>query len=88
MKTSPCNADTAAICFLIPKEVHITGAPLYVTLNVDCTGYSWTCTEHSEIVRICFAFSVFLSYSQAAVYTLSVCPFPVHLCLLECTHNN
>ena len=68
---------------LIPKEVHIIGAPLHVTLNVECAGYSWRCTEHSKIVRICFAFSVFLSYSQATVYALSVCPCPVsHVPLL------
>ena len=69
---------------LIPKEVHIIGAPLHVTLNVECAGYSWRCTEHSKIVRICFAFSVFLSYSQATVYALSVCPCPVHLCVVNC----
>ena len=61
MKTSPYNADTAAICFLIPKEVHIIGAPLHVTLNVDCTGYSWTCIQNILKLYVYASHSVFSS---------------------------
>ena len=89
MKTSPYNADTAAICFLISKEVHITGAPLHVTLNVECAGYSWRCTEQSETVyRSLSVFSSRIHKLQYMHFLYALVPCPMYLCLLECTHNN